>query len=158
MSELRKKDKKSEVLFWSIAFPGFGQLLNRKYLKAFILVALEFVINVKGNINIVIMNSFLGDMQMAIDQADYGWLMFYPCVYLFAIWDAYRDAGGGELPFMHIPFVFAAYFGTIGVIYSSRFTLFGFFLGPIFLPIISMIAGYSIGLLIRRFIPDIRKA
>jgi len=157
MSEIRKKDKKSEVLFWSIAFPGFGQLLNRRYFKAFLLVILEFVINVKGNVNVVIIHSFLGEMQAAIDQADYAWLMFYPCIYLFAIWDAYRDAGGGDQPFIYIPFVFAAYFGTIGVIYSSIFTVFGYSIGPIFLSIIGMIIGYGIGLLIKRFI-HIKKA
>src|SRR5699024_1922917 len=55
----------------------------------------------------------------AIQQVDYQWIMFYPCIYMFAIWDAYKDAGGGG-PYAFLPFVFAAYFGTIGVIYSSE--------------------------------------
>ena len=147
-----KKNKKSEVLFWSIALPGFGQLLNRKYVKAFILIVLEFLINVKGKINVVIVHSFLGEMQEALNEADYLWLMFYPCIYLFAIWDAYRDAGGGEHPFMFIPFVFSAYFGTIGVIYSSRFSFYGYLIGPVFLPIITMIIGFIVGFVIRRII------
>ncbi len=154
MSELVKnQERKSEVIFWSIAFPGFGQLLNRKYVKAFILIILEFIINVKGKINVVIVHSFLGQMPEAIDKADYLWLMFYPCVYVFAIWDAYRDAGGGKYPsFIYLPFVFSAYLGTIGVIYSSKFSLYGYLLGPIFLPIITMSLGFVIGLLIRRFV------
>jgi|SRR5690625_3588987 len=150
MSLLREKNRKTEVLFWSIALPGFGQLLNRSYMKAFILIALEFVINVKGKLNVVIVHSFLGEIQAAIDTADYLWVMFYPCVYLFAIWDAYRDAGGGENVFMYMPFVISAYFGTLGVIYSARIKLFGYLLGPIFLPIITMILGFIIGLLMRR--------
>ena len=146
------KDKRLEVLVWSIALPGFGQLLNGRYVKAFILIVLEFLINVKGKVNVVIVHSFLGEMQAAISEADYLWLMFYPCIYLFAIWDAYKDQGGEGYPFIYIPFVFAAYFGTLGVIYSSRFTVYGYLLGPIFLPIISMIVGFLVGLFIRRII------
>ena len=154
MKNVDKIDKSREVLFWSIALPGFGQLLNRKYFKAFILITLEFMINVKGKINIVIVHSFLGEMQKAIDKADFLWLMFYPCIYLFAIWDAYRDAGGGTKPFSYLPFVFSAYLGTIGVIYSTRFFVLGFLIGPIFLPIISMIIGYVIGLFIKKILQN----
>src|SRR5690625_1116364 len=153
-NHIKKKDKRSEVLFWSIALPGFGQLLNRKYFKALILVILEVLINVKGKINVVIVHSFLGNMQKAIDEADFLWLMFYPCIYLFAIWDAYRDAGGGTKPFSYLPFVFSAYLGTIGVIYSTRFFVLGFLIGPIFLPIISMIIGYVIGLFIKKILQN----
>src|SRR5699024_6540294 len=88
-------EKPKEILLWSIAFAGFGQLLNRKYVKGILLIVLEFLINVKGNINWVILLSFQGEIQQAIQQADYQWLMFYPCLYFFAIWDAYKDAGGG---------------------------------------------------------------
>ncbi|MEI3604890.1 hypothetical protein SPD48_04240 [Pseudogracilibacillus sp. SE30717A] len=149
---VKNQEYKSEVVFWSIALPGFGQLLNRKYVKAFILIFLELIINVKGKINLVIVHSFLGEMHEAIDKADYLWLMFYPCIYVFAIWDAYRDAGGEKYPFIYLPFVFAAYFGTIGVIYSSKFKIFGYLIGPIFLPIITMILGFVIGFFIRRVI------
>ncbi len=153
MSDLvKKKEKQSEVLFWSIALPGFGQLLNRKYFKAFILITLEFLINVQGKINVVIVYSFLGEMQDAIHEADFLWLMFYPCIYLFAIWDAYRDAGGWAYPYLFLPFVFSAYFGTLGVIYSTRFEIMGYLIGPIFLPIIMMILGFIIGLMIRKII------
>jgi len=141
--------KRGEVLLWSIALPGFGQLLNKKYFKGFILITLEVIVNVKGRINIVIMNSFLGEMEKAIQEADFLWLMFYPCLYLFAIWDAYRDAGANKYPYLYIPFVFSAYFGTLGVIYSTRIKIFGFLIGPVFLPILSMIIGFLIGQIIR---------
>ncbi|MEI3611062.1 hypothetical protein [Pseudogracilibacillus sp. SO30301A] len=155
MKNTNKVAEIGEVILWSIALPGFGQLLNRKYFKAFILIVLEFIVNVKGKINVVILHSFLGEMQEAIDKADFLWLMFYPCLYLFAIWDAYRDAGGGEHPFVYVPFVFSAYFGTLGVIYSARFTLFSYLIGPIFLPIIGMIIGFLVGLGIRYIIKRI---
>ncbi len=35
-----------EKLFWSIALPGFGQLLNGKYLKGGLFIFLEFLINI----------------------------------------------------------------------------------------------------------------
>lgn len=152
----KKKEKRSEVLVWSIALPGFGQLLNGKYLKGVLLVSLEFIINIKGNINVIIVHSFLGEMGKAIDQTDFLWVMFYPCIYLFAIWDAYRDAGGSVHRYLHFPFVIAAYFGTLGVIYSVRLTVYGYLIGPVFLPIICMGIGFVIGLIIREIILGVR--
>src|SRR5699024_9250753 len=97
MSELvNRKPNKSEVLLWSIALPGFGQLLNKKYVKGIFFILVEIFINVKAVLNVVIVHSFLGQMELAVDKTNYLWLMFYPCLYLFAIWDAYRDAGAGE--------------------------------------------------------------
>lgn len=91
------------------------------------------------------MNSYLGRVEEAIAEANYLWLMFYPCLYLFAIWDAYKDANPQPKPYLYIPFVFSAYFGTLGVIYSSTLKIFGIHLGPIFLPILSMVLGFLIG-------------
>lgn len=144
--------KRLEVVLWSIAFPGFGQLLNKKYFKAFMFVVLEVLINVGGNINDVIVSSFLLKIDEAIHQANYLWIMFYPCIYLFAIWDAYKDAGGGKHQFMYIPFVLSAYFGTLGVIFSSRFSINGHLFGPVFLSIITMVMGVMMGLIIRKLL------
>lgn len=131
------------MLLWSIAFPGFGQLLHGKFIKGIVLIFLEFLINVGASLNIVIISSFWGEIDKAIEQVDYQWLMFYPCVYMFAIWDAYRDAGmRGSGSFL--PFVFAAYVGTIGVIYSPLL------LGPVWLPIICLIVGALIGFFVKR--------
>ncbi len=146
-----KRDKKAEVLLWSIALPGFGQFLNQQYVKGIVLIILEVIINVKGQVNLVIMQSFLGQISSAINEANYLWLMFYPCVYLFAIWDAYRDAGG-DVKYLFIPFVFSAYIGTIGVIYSSQLTIFNYLIGPVFLPIIGMVLGFFIGYMLRKLI------
>jgi hypothetical protein len=43
--------------------------------------------------------------------------------------DAWKDAGGGKERHSFLPFVFTAYFVTVGCIYSSNFQLFGVFLG-----------------------------
>lgn len=97
----------------------------------------------------VIIYSFQGDIQLAIDQTNYQWLMFYPCLYMFSIWDAYRDAGGGKSLYFFLPFVFSAYFVTVGLIYSSSLKIFGVLFGPVFLPMLFLIPGISIGLLIK---------
>ena len=141
-----------EKLLWSIALPGFGQLLNGKYTKGILLIFLEFLVNVQGNFNRVILLSFHGEIEKAIQQTNYGWLMFYPCLYFFAMWDAYKDAGGGKKPYSFLPFVFGAYFVTIGLIFSNTLKIMGILFGPIWLPILSVVPGIVIGLLLKKLI------
>ncbi len=143
------KDDKMEKILWSIALPGFGQLLNGHLLKGILLIFLEFIINIKSNLNQAIISSFLWNTELASNQTDYQWLMFYPCIYTFAIWDAYKNSAGVKPSYSFLPFVFAAYLGTIGVIYSSIFRIGGILLGPILLPIISLITGALLGHLIK---------
>lgn len=144
-------DGAKEKLLWSIALPGFGQFLNGKLIKGTILLILEFLINVQANFNEVILLSFHGEIERAIGQTDYQWLMFYPCLYFFAMWDAWKDAGGGKERYSYLPFVFAAYFVTVGLIYSPSFMLFGVLIGPVWLPMLSVIPGLAIGYLIWKF-------
>ena len=145
------KDK-LEKLLWSIALPGFGQILNQRYIKAFLFIFLEFLINVQANINDVIILSFHGKTQTAINQTDFQWLMFYPCLYFFTMWDAVKDAKGESSPLMFLPFVFAAYLSTVGVVYSSKLTILGILVGPIFSPILIGILGILVGIILMRFI------
>lgn len=147
-----ERSNRWEILFWSIALPGYGQILNKKYLKGVLFILLEFTINIQANLNEVIISSFYGHIEYAIQQTNYNWLMFYPCIYLFAMWDAYRDAGGGAAPFSFLPFTFSAYVGTIGVIYSSTFKPFGLLLGPIFLSISFLFLGAFLGYILRTVI------
>lgn len=141
-----------EKLLWSIAIPGFGQLLNQKYVKGILLITLEIFINIKSNLNSVIIYSFYGDIDKAIENTNYTWLLFYPCLYFFAIWDAYRDAVKDHPPFLFIPFVLAAYFSTIGVIYSRSFKLIGILLGPIWLSLIFAILGLAFGIIMKKLL------
>ena len=141
-----------EKLLWSIALPGFGQLLNGKYIKGILFILLEIFINVQANFNEIIMLSFQGDIEKAIAQADYQWLLFYPCLYFYAMWDAFKDGGGGKEPFSFLPFVFSAYFVTVGCMYSSIFRIFGVLLGPVWLPMLCVIPGIMVGLLLKIFI------
>ncbi|MET3698214.1 hypothetical protein SAMN05877753_10869 [Bacillus oleivorans] len=140
---------KLEAVLWSVALPGFAQLLGGQFLKGALFVLLEFVTNVQSNFNEAIRLSFLGETRAAAEVIDYGWLMFYPCLYFFAMWDAYRSAMPKDEKYSYLPFAFSAYFVTVGLMYSIRVEWFGLFIGPIFFPMLSVIPGLAVGFLIR---------
>lgn len=142
------KTSKLEAILWSVAFPGFGQLLNGHILKGIVFILLEFIINVNSSFNTAILFSFLGNIAEAGKVVDYQWLMFYPCVYMFSMYDAYKCAQGKNPPLSFIPFAFGAYSVTIGLMYSSK-TFLGVSLGPIWLPILSLFPGIGIGFIVR---------
>ncbi|WP_404451777.1 hypothetical protein [Virgibacillus necropolis] len=52
------------VAWWSAAFPGFGHLLLSKYLLGFVLFIWEVVVNLQANINLGIIYSFQGNIDM----------------------------------------------------------------------------------------------
>src|SRR4051812_11959781 len=119
-----KKMGRLEAILWNIAFPGFSQLLMGHYVKGILFVLLEFVINANSQFNSAIMYSFLGEMDQAYSVLNFQWLMFYPCVYMFALWDAYRSSMPEDEKFSFLPFVVSAYFVTVGIMYSSKITIF----------------------------------
>jgi hypothetical protein len=53
--------KAMEQLLWSIALPGLGQLLNKKYVKGALFILLEFLINIQSRFNEAIRLIFLGN-------------------------------------------------------------------------------------------------
>lgn len=144
-----------EKLLWSIAFPGFGQLLNGKYFKGLVFLILEFLVNMQAHFNQIILLSFHGEIGAAIKHADYQWLMFYPCLYFFSMWDAVKDAGGGKDPSAYLPYVFSAFFVTVGLIFSPNLTLFGVLWGPVWLPMLFVVPGVLSGFIIRKIITTI---
>ncbi|WP_400247688.1 hypothetical protein AB3U99_11425 [Niallia sp. JL1B1071] len=141
-----------ENILWSIALPGFAQLLNKKYLKGFFFIGLEFLINIQANFNQVILLSFHGRIQEAIEITNFQWLMFYPCLYFFAMWDACRDSGVKSSVFAYLPFVFSAYFVTAGLILSPDLKVFGKLLGPVWLPMLFVIPGVCIGFILKKIL------
>ncbi len=143
-----------ERLLWSIAFPGFGQLLNHKYLKSLLFILMEMVINNQSNFNLAIISSFNGNIDKATEYINFQWLMFYPCLYFFAMWDAVRDTNeDGETPlYSFLPYLSCAIFVTIGLIYSQKWNLFGVLIGPIFMPILCVIPGAAVGLAIKNWL------
>jgi hypothetical protein len=154
MGDEMKKLGKLEALLWSIAFPGFPQLLIGQHIKGILFLFLEMLVNVLSRFNVAIIHSFNGEMNKAFEVIDYQWLMFYPCLYMFSMWDAYRSASPqtSSEKFTFLPFVFGAYFVTVGLIYSRKFELFGISLGPVFLPMLALIPGLLIGFLIRKIL------
>lgn len=128
--------------------PGFGQLINKKYIKGILFIGLEFLINIESHLNMAIISSFQGEISTAINQVNYQWLMFYPCIYMFAMWDACRDSLSKKKAFLFFPFVIAAYSGTVGVIYSKSFKFMGVLLGPVWLPLIFIFLSMAIGFII----------
>lgn len=78
------------VAWWSAAFPGFGHLLLSKYLRGFVLFVWEVVVNLQANVNLAMIYSFQGKIDMAKQILDTRWLLIYIPVYLFGIWDSYR--------------------------------------------------------------------
>jgi hypothetical protein len=149
---MNKKDKIIESILWSIALPGFGQILNGRLIKGFLFIALEVVINVGANFNEVIRLSFMGQIDAAISQTNYQWLMFYPCLYFFAMYDAFKDAGGGKEPFSYLPFVSSAFLVTVGVMYSTKAKVFGILLGTVWFPMLCVIPGLIIGFSLKKIL------
>ncbi|RVT67380.1 hypothetical protein EM808_02575 [Niallia taxi] len=144
-----------ERLLWSIAFPGFGQLLNHKYLKALLFIMMEMVINRQSNFNLAIISSFHGNIDKSIDNIHFQWIMFYPCLYFFAMWDAVKDTYDDEdssPPYAFLPYASCAICVTVGLIYCQKWTIFGILLGPIFMPILCVLPGIIIGLYVKKWL------
>ncbi|MBT2683636.1 hypothetical protein J7E42_08360 [Bacillus sp. ISL-37] len=149
---IKKNLTKLEAVMWSIALPGFAQLLTGNLVKGILFVLLEFLVNVNSNFNKGIMYSFLGETEKAMHVLDFQWLMFYPCLYMFAMWDAYRSVMPAEEKITFLPFVFSAYFVTVGLMISPKVKIFGLFPGPVFLPMLFVIPGVITGFLIRKLL------
>jgi hypothetical protein len=78
------------IAWWSAAFPGFGHLLLSKYLRGYVLFIWEVVVNIKAKVNLAMIYSFQGNIDLAKDVLETRWLLMYIPVYLFTIWDSYR--------------------------------------------------------------------
>lgn len=130
---------------WSAAIPGFGQMYNRQFAKGVLFIFMEFLINNYSHLNMAILYSWLFQIEKAQQVIDYQWLLFYPCFYIFAIYDAYHvsclRSEKPESKRMAVPFVVTWLVGTVSVIIGSGQT--SFFgierLGPVFLGVIVII-------------------
>jgi hypothetical protein len=77
--------------WWSASFPGFGQIILGSYMKGFLLIIWEVVINMKSHLNIAIVYSLTGRFEMAKNILDKRWLLLYPMIFIYSIWDSYRS-------------------------------------------------------------------
>lgn len=78
------------IAWWSAAFPGFGHMLLSKYIRGYALFIWEVIVNLKAHVNLSMIYSFQGNIDMAKEVLDTRWLLMYIPVYIFGIWDSYR--------------------------------------------------------------------
>ena len=78
------------IAWWSAAFPGFGHLLLSKYLRGYALFIWEVVVNINAHVNLSMIYSLQGNIELAKGVLNTRWLLMYIPVYLFGIWDSYR--------------------------------------------------------------------
>lgn len=78
------------IAWWSAAFPGFGHLQLSKYLRGFVLFIWEVVVNYQAKINLAMVDTLSGHIDLAKRDLHPRWMLMYIPVYLFAIWDSYR--------------------------------------------------------------------
>ncbi|WEG10800.1 hypothetical protein PU629_11450 [Pullulanibacillus sp. KACC 23026] len=147
----KKKVSRSEALLWSIALPGFGQLLNGKLIKGILFILIEFVVNMKSHFNLGIMYSFQGHFLDAQTILNFQWLLFYPCCYMYAMWDAFKDAEEADPSRLtYLPFLCGAVTVTTAIFYSTNDYVTGKLFGPIFFPMLALIPGLLIGWIIKK--------
>jgi hypothetical protein len=79
------------VAFFSFSYPGFGHLIQHRYLSAFVLILWELFINNYANVNSGIYYSLIGDFDKAKDVLEERWLILYVGIYMLGIWDSYRS-------------------------------------------------------------------
>lgn len=136
-------------MLWSVCIPGFGQFYNRDYVIGLLLFIIEIVVNVNSKLNLAILYSFTGQTSLAVEVVDYQWVLFYPCLYAYSLWQAYNKAveinwinkgAGPDGPPLRFngAFLGAAFCGTLGLIYSPV-------IGPVFGGILGMSAGAAAG-------------
>ncbi|WP_066309723.1 hypothetical protein [Bacillus sp. FJAT-29814] len=92
MRQSRKYRSPWAAMLWSLVLPGFGQLYNRDYVIGIALIVLEFLINVKADLNLALLYSFRGKLADAHEIGNLGWGLFYPSFYAFAMWQALNYA------------------------------------------------------------------
>ncbi|MCM3488205.1 hypothetical protein M3689_02660 [Alkalihalophilus marmarensis] len=149
-------NKKVEAVAWNLFFPGLAQITVTKRLgKGVFFFLLALLININARINDIVILSFKGETQRAVEATDYQWLLFYSCLYFFALWDGYRECGGIKESYAFIPFVFSGYMVTIGIVFSPSIHLSGFLLGPLWLPVIVAVISFLGGMLLRTIILNV---
>lgn len=90
ISQLHRKNPYI-MLWWSAAFPGFGQYFHNQYLRATLLTLSEIATNTLAHVNEAIVYSFCGNIEMAKSIIQPRWVFGYLIIYLYTMWDSYRS-------------------------------------------------------------------
>lgn len=144
------------IVWWAIAFPGFGHFLLHQFIRGFILSACEVGINTLAHINEAIAYSFSGRFSLAIDVVEPRWVFAYATMYLFSIWDSYVKAVESNKQYHLAKLENAKLVSNIIKPWSIAFMSIsmGFILvwGPIIWGIIFDVIGFLLGYFITRLI------
>lgn len=74
--------------FFSTIVMGMGQVYNTHFLKGFVLLGWAIAINHYSQLNILLQRFFLGE-EIILEQINWEWLLFFPSIFVFSIWDSY---------------------------------------------------------------------
>ncbi|WP_240545881.1 hypothetical protein [Paenibacillus artemisiicola] len=130
---------------FSTLMPGFGQIYNRQFVKGIIFVICEHFDNVAGNINSAIHLDFNGHHAQAVGATDFGYMLFYPGFYAYAIWDAwYYAKPGADKAKTAIPYLIGGFAGEFCAIFANRLPF------PTLMAGLSMLVPIYAGMLIHR--------
>ncbi|MDH7479875.1 MAG: hypothetical protein QHH02_07685, partial [Syntrophomonadaceae bacterium] len=75
--------------WWSAAFPGYGYIALGSYIKGFLLIGWEFLVNINAKLNLAIMYSLTSRFEQAKEVLDLNWFILYVAVYIISIWMTY---------------------------------------------------------------------
>ncbi|WDL97603.1 hypothetical protein [Alicyclobacillus sp. ALC3] len=78
------------VAFWSVFFPGFGQITLGQYLLGWILFGWEVLVNLRSHFNTAIVYTLTGRVDAARYLLDMKWILLYGSVFTFAFWSSYQ--------------------------------------------------------------------
>ncbi|MEN6326509.1 MAG: hypothetical protein ABFD18_09955 [Syntrophomonas sp.] len=80
------------MMWWAASYLGFAYVSMGSYVKGFILIFLEFFLNIQSKLNLGIYYSFTGRFERAKEVLDINWLLFYVPIYKALMWGAARNA------------------------------------------------------------------
>ena len=102
----------------SILMPGLGQLFNKQFFKAIVLLFIEHTINRLSHLNTGLMLSFNGNHQEALQILNYEYVLFYPGLYVFFVYDSVINTESKYNKNSAFYFCLSGLVGTFGVLYG----------------------------------------
>lgn len=123
----------------SFVMPGLGQIHNRQFIKAIILLLIEHVLNRLAHINSALMLCLNGQHIESINLLNYEYALFYPGFYALCVYDSVLNAEKKPNINGAFWFILTGIIGCLAIIYIRFVPI------PIFTTGILMIILMSIG-------------
>ncbi|KGP73348.1 hypothetical protein [Pontibacillus yanchengensis] len=77
---------------WNTIFPGLFHICNNKLISGMTLLGWTIIISYYTKIPLMVLYTFTGKFALIPDLIDVQWLLFFPSIYLFSIYDGYAHA------------------------------------------------------------------